>query len=159
VVLVTLVQGVISTFHEYLCPLNERGSQEAGKRANDDLLEKRAVHGTFNSSEGARIRNVSGSWEQGAIFGMGVAGLEAMADPIRSQSAANDAEQLSRLLELELIQKRAAWKQAQQRKKSYRSLAFLFLFLLFAACLLGFFFAFNRVSEERQNRPAATSGH
>jgi hypothetical protein len=85
--------------------------------------------------------------------------LGAMADPIQSQSDATEADQLSRLLELELIQKRAAWKQAQQRKKSLRSLAFLFLFLLFAACLLGFFFAFNRVSEELQHRASATSDH
>lgn len=63
---------------------------------------------------------------------------------------------MARLLELELIQKRTAWQQTKQRKKSLRSFAFLFLFLLFAACLVGFFFAFNRVSEERQNRPAAT---
>ena len=82
-----------------------------------------------------------------------------MSDPVQSQALNSDAEQLSRLLELELAQKRVAWKQARERKKSLRSLAFLFLFLLFAACLLGFFFAFNRVSEERQNRPVATSKH
>jgi hypothetical protein len=28
---------------------------------------------------------------------------------------------------------------------------------LFAGCLLGFFFAYNRVNEERQSRPAATT--
>jgi len=82
-----------------------------------------------------------------------------MCDPVQSQPLISDAERLSRLLELELVQKRAAWKQARERKKSLRSLAFLFLFLLFAACLLGFFFAFNRVNEERQNRPMATSNH
>lgn len=82
-----------------------------------------------------------------------------MSGPSQSQPISSDAEQLSRLLELELIQKRAAWKQAKQRKKSYRSLAFLFLFLLFAGCLLGFFFAFNRVNEERQNRPVTTAQH
>ena len=82
-----------------------------------------------------------------------------MSDPVQLQPVTSDAEQLSRLLELELIQNRVAWKQARERKKSLRSLAFLFLFLLFAACLLGFFFAFNRVNEERQNRPTATSSH
>jgi hypothetical protein len=82
-----------------------------------------------------------------------------MTNPVQVQSSGTDAEQLSRLLELELIQKRAAWQQAKQRKKSYRSLAFFLLFLLFAGCLVGFFFAFNRVNEERQSRPAAaTSG-
>ena len=82
-----------------------------------------------------------------------------MSDPVQSQPVTSDAEQLSRLLELELVQKRMTWKHAKERKKSVRSLAFLFLFLFFAACLLGFFFAFNRVNEERQNRPVATSSH
>src|SRR6266404_3419119 len=63
-----------------------------------------------------------------------------MSDPVQSQPVTSDAEQLSRVLELELVQKRMAWKHAKERKKSVRSLAFLFLFLLFAACLLGFFF-------------------
>ena len=80
-----------------------------------------------------------------------------MANPAQAEPASPDAEQLSRLLELELVQKRLAWQHAKQRKKSYRSLAFLFLFLLFAGCLLAFFFAFNRVNEERQNRPAAAT--
>ena len=80
-----------------------------------------------------------------------------MADSIQSDPISNEAEQLSRLLEVELLQKRAEWKKTKERKKSYRSLAILFLFLLFAGCLLGFFFASNRVREERQNRPATTS--
>ena len=81
----------------------------------------------------------------------------AMTGPIPSQPASSDPEQLSRLLELELIQKRTAWKHAKARKKSLRSLAFLFVFVLFVATLFGFFLAFNRVNVERQNRPAATS--
>jgi hypothetical protein len=40
-----------------------------------------------------------------------------------------------------------------------RSAAFLFLFLIVAACLAGFFFAFIRVSEQRQNPPAAAADH
>ena len=82
-----------------------------------------------------------------------------MTGPVQSQATPNDAEQLSRLLELELSQKRVAWKQLKQRKKSYRTLAVLFLFLLFAGCLAGYFFVFNRVNEERQNRPVTTSNH
>lgn len=82
-----------------------------------------------------------------------------MTNPVQAQPSAGDAEQMARLLELELAQKRLVWKHAKQRKKSYRSLAFLFLFLLFAACLLGFFFAFNRVNEERQSRPATATSH
>ena len=80
-----------------------------------------------------------------------------MTGPVPSQSASSDPDQLSRLLELELIQKRTAWNQAKARKKSLRSLAFLFVFLILVTTLFGFFLAFNRVNEERQNRPAATS--
>jgi hypothetical protein len=76
---------------------------------------------------------------------------------LRPNTAAD--EELSRLLQLELIQKRAAWKQASQRRRSLRSAAFLFLFLLIAGCLLGFFFVFSRVNEERPNRPATTTNH
>jgi hypothetical protein len=90
-------------------------------------------------------------------FGTGVAVFRLMTGPVQSQSTSADADQLSRLLELELIQKRVEWKQLKQRKKSFRSLAFVFLFLLFAACLVGYFFVFNRVNEERQNRPVAAS--
>ena len=80
-----------------------------------------------------------------------------MTGPVQSESVSSEAEQLSRLLELELAQKRVAWKHLKQRKKSYRTLAVLFLFLLFAGCLAGYLFVANRVNEERQNRPVATS--
>ena len=90
---------------------------------------------------------------------MGVAVFSAMSHPVECQRTGSEADQLSRLLEIELIQKRAVWEQAKQRKKSLRSLAFLVLFLLVAASLFGLFFAFNRVSEERQKRPVAASDH
>jgi hypothetical protein len=80
-----------------------------------------------------------------------------MPDPVQSEPVTTDTEQMFRLLELELVQKRAAWKQAKQRNKSLRSMAFLFVFLLLAGCAFGALFVFTRVNEERQNRPAATS--
>lgn len=82
-----------------------------------------------------------------------------MSDPVQSEPVTTDAEQMFRSLELELVQKRAAWKQAKQRNRSLRSMAFLFMFLLFAACAFGAFFVFTRMNEERQNHPAATSNH
>jgi hypothetical protein len=92
-----------------------------------------------------------------AVFGMGVADFSgAMSDPLQSRPNAPGADELSRLLELELIQKRATWKQATQRNRSFRTAAFLFLFLLIAGCVFGFFFVFTRVNEERPNRPVAT---
>jgi hypothetical protein len=63
------------------------------------------------------------------------------------------------MLELELAHKRANWKQASQRNRSRRSAAFLFLFLVVAACLAGFFFTFVRVSEQRPIRSAAAAQH
>jgi len=92
-----------------------------------------------------------------AVFGMGVADFpRAMSDPVPPRPSAPGADELSRLLELELIQKRATWKQTSQRNRSFRTAAFLFLFLLIAGCVFGFFFVFTRVNEERPNRPAAT---
>ena len=79
-----------------------------------------------------------------------------MSDPVQSRPNAPEADELSNLLEFELIQKREAWKQTSQRNRSLRTAAFLFLFLLIAGCVLGFFFVFTRVNEERQNRPTAS---
>ncbi len=52
-VLVALIQSIVSAFHENLGPLNEGRGQETGEGANDDFLEKRGVHRSFNSSDGA----------------------------------------------------------------------------------------------------------
>ena len=68
-----------------------------------------------------------------------------------------EAEQLARLLELELMQKRAQWKQASSRHRSMRTLAFVFIFFLIAACLVGAFFVFSRVNEERANQHSSTT--
>jgi hypothetical protein len=65
--------------------------------------------------------------------------------------APNETEQLTRLLDLELAQKRAAWKQAGDRARSIRAAGFVFLFVLIVACLIGAYFAFMRVNEQRAN--------
>lgn len=74
-----------------------------------------------------------------------------MPDRSESTRAESETEQLTKLLDLELAQKRANWKQAGQRARSIRSASFVFLFLLIAACLVGSYFAFMRVTEERTN--------
>jgi type VI protein secretion system component VasF len=68
-----------------------------------------------------------------------------------------EAENLARLLELELMQKRMQWKQASSRHRSMRTMAFVFVFLVVAACLVGAFFVFSRVNEERGNQHQQTS--
>ena len=76
-----------------------------------------------------------------------------MADPSEPKPNEIDADNLSRLLELELIQKRATWKQAGDRYRSFRAAGFLFLFVLIVGCLLGGYLAFMRVNEQRANQP------
>jgi len=69
-----------------------------------------------------------------------------------TNSNENDAEKLARLLELELTQKRAAWKQAAAHYRTVRLLGFLCLFILILACAGGFLFVFSRVNEERTSQ-------
>jgi len=80
-----------------------------------------------------------------------------MADPVQSHPNATDADQLARLLELELIQKRASWKQAGERARSIRAAGFVFLFVLIAGCLIGGYFAFTRISEQRPNQSSSAA--
>jgi hypothetical protein len=74
-----------------------------------------------------------------------------------------DPEQLSRLIELELAQKRAAWKKTAARRQKTRIASFFFLFLLIVASFFAFFVLFSRVNQERANqRPApapSIAGH
>ncbi len=80
-----------------------------------------------------------------------------MTDRPETSAAPNETEQLTRLLELELIQKRATWKQAGERYRSFRAAGFIFLFLLVIACLVGGYFAFMRVNEQHANpRPSSS---
>jgi hypothetical protein len=83
--------------------------------------------------------------------------LGIMADPAGPQPNEIDADKLSRLLELELIQKRATWKQAGERYRSIRTAGFVFLFVLIVGCLVGGYFAFMRMNESRPNQPSAVT--
>jgi hypothetical protein len=75
-------------------------------------------------------------------------------EPQIGQPIGSDPEQLSRLLEIELIQKRAAWRQTSERTKNLRSASFFFLFVVVIAGLVAGYFAFMRASEGKQHRPA-----
>ena len=76
-----------------------------------------------------------------------------------SPPVGNDAEELSRLLEIELIQKRTMWQQKTARNKNLKTLAFFFLFLVVMGGLAGFYFVFMQANEKRQQQPAQTSEH
>ena len=80
-----------------------------------------------------------------------------MADPAEPKPNEIDADNLSRLLELELIQKRATWKQAGERYRSIRTAGFVFLFVLIVGCVIGGYFAFMRMNESRPNQPSAVT--
>jgi hypothetical protein len=51
-----------------------------------------------------------------------------------------DPEKLAKLLEMELIQKRAGWQQAKARRSTYRTMSFLFLFAVILAAFAAFYF-------------------
>jgi hypothetical protein len=71
--------------------------------------------------------------------------------PSKTELTDTDPDQLSRLLQLELAQKRVEWKQKKVRYRSLRSLSFLLLFLVIIVALFAFFIISSRVAE---NRPA-----
>lgn len=70
-------------------------------------------------------------------------------DAAATNSNQTEAEKLTRLLELELAQKRAAWKEAGARRRNARVMSFAFLLLIILGCLFGLFFAFSIVNEQR----------
>jgi len=77
----------------------------------------------------------------------------------KPESDRPDADQLAKLLELELMQKRATWQQNRKRFGALRAVSFLFLFLVIAGGLLAFwlFFSPQQVNELRANRAASPS--
>lgn len=79
-----------------------------------------------------------------------------MTDLPKTGAAQSETEQLNKLLELELAQKRARWKQTGDRAKSIRAAGFAFLFVLIVGCLIAAYFGFTRVNEQRAN-PAPPS--
>ncbi len=82
-----------------------------------------------------------------------------MADDDRKREGSDtDPERLAQLLELELIQKRAAWQQAASRRGSLRVLSFLFLFIVIVGALVAcfVFLSSNSVTEVHSNAPNAS---
>ena len=61
-----------------------------------------------------------------------------------------DPEKLAKLLEIELMQKRASWQQAKARRGSYRTMSFLFLFAVIVAAFVAFYLL---ASSERLSAP------
>ncbi|HJT81196.1 MAG TPA: hypothetical protein VJ719_08365 [Chthoniobacterales bacterium] len=74
-----------------------------------------------------------------------------------SQPVGNDPEELSRLLEIELMQKKAQWQQKTARNKNLKSFSIMFLFLVVMAGLAAFYFVFMQANEGRQQRTDAVA--
>ncbi len=64
-----------------------------------------------------------------------------------------DPQKLAKLLEIELMQKRASWQQAKARRGSYRAMSFLFLFAVIVAAFIAFYFlaSSERIPAPRDN--------
>lgn len=71
----------------------------------------------------------------------------------------NDPAKLAQLLEIELMQKRAAWQQARASRSKIRAVSFLFLFLVVVGAALAFFLllAPDRLNELRPAGGRATA--
>jgi len=58
-VLIAFVQGIVGPFHEDLGPLQNRGSEKSGNRAENDLLKKSGMHLRCSGSR----RDASFEWD------------------------------------------------------------------------------------------------
>ena len=70
-----------------------------------------------------------------------------------------DPEQMLRLLEIEMMQKRALRQQASARRNSLRAVSFLFLFVVILGAAIAAYFAFTsgRVDDLRARNNVAAS--
>jgi hypothetical protein len=73
--------------------------------------------------------------------------------PGKTESIQTDPHDLARALELELLEKRAAWQRANARYRGARVLSFLFLFIVILAAASAFFFLFSRVKDAAASKP------
>jgi type VI protein secretion system component VasF len=81
----------------------------------------------------------------------------------KPESNKMDPEQMTRLLELELAQKREAWAQAGARRQKIRTASFLFLAIIVLGAMVAFFLLFTRLTQERstpgsRSTPSSTPG-
>jgi len=76
----------------------------------------------------------------------------------KRQPMENESENLIRLLDLELTQKRTVWKRAATRHRTFRTIGVFSIVIILAAIFLALFFLFSQANEERANfRPSTIS--
>jgi len=76
-------------------------------------------------------------------------------DQHKPEERETDPAVLAKLLELELIQKRAAWQKAKARSANMRAISFLFLFAVLVGGLLAFYLFMNSGGLEQMRQNAA----
>lgn len=77
----------------------------------------------------------------------------------KPESTKPSADEMAKLLEIELAQKRAAWQNASARNKNVRAMGFMFLFIVVIGALFAFYYVVTQVNERRANgtQPTATA--
>ena len=70
-----------------------------------------------------------------------------------SQCEGKAEDELMRVLELELAEKRLRWQQDREKYRTLRILSFGFLSLIILAGVIGFFFFFTRARDAREQQP------
>src|SRR5262249_26130492 len=91
-------------------------------------------------------------------FGMVVAGLFCMVSGVsgKVESIQTEPGDPARMLEVELIEKRVAWKRASARYRTARALSFFFLFIVILGVASAFIFLFSRAKDEAASRPSSS---
>ena len=159
--LVAFIQGVVCPFDENSGPFDKRSGEESREGADQDFLKEGGVHPFWKATLVPVTQLFAEDVDLTFVFMIGTRVADfrwRMANP--AEPKVNETETLTRLLELELAQKRANWKHAGERARSIRAAGFVFLFVLILACLVGGYFAFMRVSEQRANpTPSSVVDH
>jgi hypothetical protein len=75
----------------------------------------------------------------------------------KTESIQTEPGELARVLELELLHKRAAWQRANARHRTIRGLSFFFLFIIILGAVGAFFFLLLRAKDGAANRPGAST--
>jgi len=81
-------------------------------------------------------------------------------DESQPEARAGDDDELVKALELELLQKRASWQKAHAQRNVWRTVSFLFLFIVVMGALFALYYVMTAVprktSEQTDPAPAAT---
>lgn len=72
----------------------------------------------------------------------------------KPESRSPEADQVAKLLEIELAQKKMDWAAARDRYRKIRTASFLFLALIIMGALAAFFLLFSRLPMDRLSHPA-----